>query len=353
MGRGGMGSHPRNAHFKSKSISQKSQLVVPDIFFLLHRSKTEKKRRRKGKEVLAVSDEPRGFDTARASELSFATISSIHFSGETDGPPPDFFVKRRERKNVCAEDGLSFLSKDLEQEDEQKEKNPSIAAHRFSKPLRNLGDVPTVMSRPALIMDDDQTPATTSNVGTKQNHRHRFSLPVFPTTVVNTTNSKTCDRGSQRMSMSGLPIDKRNRVGDDLSLTTDPDPNGPSFSSCTLRTSRTTAYLGTESRPKTVPLTREFQTSASSLSETEPVNEAPVSPFDESQLYDSESQAIRLQKTDGKSEYSRLLPIPESRVTDSLSTPSPTRRSSEESHRWSGKWNARLPDVIHALRELR
>jgi hypothetical protein len=257
MGRGGMGSHPKNAHSKSKSVSQKSQLV-PDIFLLLHRTKTEKKRR-KGKEVSVDGGEPR-FDTARASELSFTTISSIHFAGETDGPPPppppDFFVVKR-RKNEG--DGLSFVSEDLEQEEDE-QKNLSTAARRFSKLFRTLGDVPTAMLRQALMMDDDQTPATMSDLRTNRDHRQRFSLPVFPTTVLNTTTN--CDRESPRM----------------------------------------------------------------------------LSPFDESQLYDSES--------------STPPPFPESQVTE-LSTPSPTSRFSEESYPWSGEWNARLPDVIHALRELR
>lgn len=331
MGRGGMGSHSRNVHSKSKSSSQKSQLV-PDI--LLHRSKTEKKRRREGKEV----DSGPRFDKARASELSFATISSIHFAGETDGPsspppPPqlDFFVQRLERKN---EDDLSFISEDLEQDDEQKEKNPSTAAHRFGKLLRKLGDVPTAMLRQTLIMDDDQAPAPAigmTNLITKRNHRQRSSFPVFPTT---TTDTKTCD--SERSSMSGLPLDERNRVGDDLSMSVG---TSASFSSCTLRTGRTTAYyLGTESRPQTAP------PSSSSDSST------ALSPFGESsQLYDSESQAIRWHKTDCSSESSPSS-FPESRVTELRTNPSPTTRPPEE---WSGEWNARLSDVIQALRVLR
>jgi len=304
MGRGGMGAHPRTP-ISNPNQPPTSRSWYPTSPF----SCTGRKRRNDG----------RGRKRCRLTQ--------------TDGPL-DFFVQRPERKN---EDGLSLLSKDLEQDDEQKEKPPSTAAHRFSKLWRNLGDVPTAMLRQALVMDD------MSNLKTKSNHRQQSSFPVFSTTA--TTNTKTCDRESQRSSMSGLPLDERNRVGDDLSMsvsTTDPDPKAPPFSSCTLRTSRTTAYyLGTESRPKTVP--------PSGLSDSK----AAVSPFDEpSRLYDSESQAIRCHRSDGSSESS-VVPFPESRVTELRTTPSPTRRPSEESHRWSGEWNARLPDVIHALRELR
>ena len=349
-GRGGLGSRPQTM----PKLDGKPK-PTKDLLSRWNIGKTSKQRTTGADLTVPIDRHLNPRLPSGASERSSETLSTIHFTGERGGPPPDFFGRRK----IPVAGNRSRVTEE-KLDDGQILPYTGQQVRSANKLLCTLGDVPTAVLRDTL--DSGLEPKA------KVNRRKRLSLLL--TTFKSQKPHWRESISSSSLQSDGISLtslDGRSYFSGPISLSS--HPSSVSFGTDYERTS--------QNLPDAMETSFSIRSSISSSSSAEPTGlEQPMCNGDISpptisitpptQSYErssvdliepnsfcisaSEAAALSRPKTTDRPFAMATEEVP---IVDEAEEGTPRQRRQERLKSWTGEWNAGMPDVIQALRELR